>query len=166
MTDRLRVLCLAMALLASAPAWPQTARPASPPQSGQPVLPAPPGHTGPALDAAQSAQLRQVIEAQLDAFAADDGIAAFSFASPGIRRQFGSPDHFLAMVRQAYPVVYRPSSVSFLAPREAGGAVYQPVRLADGNSRLWVALYRMQRQADGTWRIDGCELIPQAGTST
>lgn len=116
--------------------------------------------------AVRNAQVRQVIEAQLDAFAADDGIAAFSFASPGIRRQFGSPDHFLAMVRQAYPVVYRPSSVSFLAPREAGGAVYQPVRLADGNSRLWVALYRMQRQADGTWRIDGCELIPQAGTST
>ena len=26
-------------------------------------------------------------------------------ASPGIRRQFGSPDHFLAMVRQAYPAV-------------------------------------------------------------
>jgi hypothetical protein len=158
MNDRLRVYCLALTLTTSACAWAQTSGPASP------------GRTSPApavpLDATQSAHVRQVIEAQLDAFAADDGVAAFSFASPGIRRQFGSPDHFLAMVRQAYPAVYRPASVSFLAPREAAGAIYQPVRLVDGESRPWVALYRMQRQADGTWRIDGCELIAQAGTTT
>ena len=155
MNDRLRVLCVSAALIASAPAWPQAAVPGH-------------GRQEPAvlLDAAQTAQMRQVIEAQLDAFAADDGIAAFSFASPGIRRQFGSPDHFLAMVRQAYPAVYRPASVSFLAPREAAGAIYQPVRLIDDSRRPWVALYRMQRQADGTWRIDGCELIAQAGTTT
>ena len=158
MNDRLWVVCLAVALAASSPAWPQAAGPGQPRRaSPAPAVP---------FDATQSAQVRQVIEAQLDAFAADDGIAAFSFASPGIRRQFGSPEHFLAMVRQAYPAVYRPASVSFLAPREAAGAIYQPVRLIDGDSRPWVALYRMQRQADGTWRIDGCELIAQAGTIT
>ena len=70
------------------------------------------------------------------------------------------------MVREAYPVVYRPAAVSFLAPRGAAGAIYQPVRLVDADSRPWVAVYRMQRQADGTWRIDGCELIAQAGTTT
>ena len=158
MNNRLRALCLALSLIATAPAWAQASRPAQP---GRPSpTPAAP------LDATQTAQVRQVIEAQLDAFAADDGIAAFSFASPGIRRQFGSPDHFLAMVRQAYPVVYRPASVSFLAPREAAGAIFQPVRLVDGDSRPWVALYRMQRQSDGTWRIDGCEMIAQAGPTT
>ena len=28
----------------------------------------------------------------------------------------------------------------------------------DGKS--WVALYTLQRQPDGTWKIDGCVLLP------
>ena len=59
--------------------------------------------------------MRAVIEAQLAAFAADDAARAFSYAAPGIREVFGTPDRFLAMVRSGYPVVYRPASVTFLA---------------------------------------------------
>ena len=52
--------------------------------------------------------IRQVIENQLAAFQRDDGSEAFSYASPGIQRRFGTPDNFMAMVRSGYAAVYRP----------------------------------------------------------
>ena len=43
------------------------------------------------LSSADRAAIRQVIEAQVDAFRRDDGSAAFSYASPVIQGMFGSP---------------------------------------------------------------------------
>lgn len=102
--------------------------------------------------------IRAVITAQLDAFAHDDAARAFSFASDGIRARFGTPQVFIEMVRTDYPVVYRPKSVQFEKPAVVDGEVIQPVRMTDAQGRLWVALYPMHRRADGTWRINGCQL--------
>jgi hypothetical protein len=60
---------------------------------------------------ADQAAIRQVIQNQIAAFRRDDGAAAFSYASPSIRAQFGSPENFMHIVRNAYQPVYRPSSV-------------------------------------------------------
>ena len=60
------------------------------------------------VGAADRAAIRQVIEGQLDAFRRDDGVAAFSFASPSIRRMFETPDIFMDMVLRGYQEVYRP----------------------------------------------------------
>src|SRR5258707_2393626 len=57
---------------------------------------------------ADRAAIRQVIEAQVDAFRRDDGDAAFKYASPAIQGMFGSPEIFMYMVRQGYHLVYRP----------------------------------------------------------
>ena len=70
------------------------------------------------------------------------------------------------MVRDSYPVVYRPKSVAFETPRLIDGLVLQPVRLSDAGGRAWMAIYPMQRQADGSWRTDGCQIARLAGTST
>jgi hypothetical protein len=102
--------------------------------------------------------LREVIEAQLDAFARDDAASAFSLATPGIRETFGSADNFMAMVRKSYAVVYRPKSVAFEPPVIIDGLVVQPVRMTDAEGRGWIALYPMQRQPDGSWRTNGCQL--------
>lgn len=102
--------------------------------------------------------IRAVIAEQLDAFAQDDAPRAFSLATPGIRAQFGTPEAFIEMVRTGYPVVYRPKSVQFEEPVIAGGEVIQPVRMIDSEGRAWLALYPMQRQPDGAWRINGCQL--------
>ena len=32
--------------------------------------------------------------------------------------------------------------------------------------RAWLALYPMQRQPDGSWRTNGCQLVRRAGTET
>ncbi len=68
------------------------------------------------VSAADMRTARAVVQAQLDAFAADDAPRAFSLAAPGLREVFGNADRFMAMVRSSYPVVYRPASVAFLVP--------------------------------------------------
>lgn len=119
----------------------------------------------PLLVAAQSAvspedarAVREVIEAQIDAFRKDDAARAFSLATPGIREKFGSPENFMDMVRSSYAVVYRPASVAFEAPVAIDGQIVQPVRMTDAEGRAWLAVYPMQRQPDGSWRTNGCQL--------
>ncbi|SRR5258706_13472531 len=110
--------------------------------------------------------VRAAIEAQLEAFRRDDAERAFSLATPGIRATFGTAQAFMHMVRTQYAVVYRPSSVSFEAPVVIGGELVQPVRFTDAAGRRWLALYPMQRQPDGRWLTNGCELTPLGGTQT
>ena len=111
---------------------------------------------------ADAQKVRAVIQAQLAAFAADDARRAFSFAAPGIRQMFGTPQRFLEMVREGYPVVYRPASVGFLKPEANGRTVIQAVEMADAEGTLWVAVYQLERHK-GAWRITGCELVPSDG---
>ena len=106
---------------------------------------------------------RTVVSAQIDAFANDDAKRAFSYAAPSIRAMFGTPERFLAMVRAGYPVVYRASRVTFLIPLSDEGDLLQGVHLTDGAGTLWLATYRLERQADGIWRIAGCNVQPATG---
>ena len=112
----------------------------------------------PYLSGPEAAALREVIEAQLDAFKRDDAQRAFSLASPRIREQFGTADNFMRMVQASYPVVYRPHSVKFEMLKVIDDQVFQPVRMFDAEGQAWIALYGMERQPDGSWRIDGCQL--------
>jgi Domain of unknown function (DUF4864) len=112
--------------------------------------------------------VRQVIEAQLDAFAADDAERAFSYASPAIRAQFGDANTFIGMVRGGYPMVLRPTAVSFFQARTVDGAdmtVSQPVHLRDREGRLWLAAYVLEQQAGGGWRINVCVVVADSGRS-
>jgi hypothetical protein len=115
------------------------------------------------LAPADARAVRAVIEAQLDAFRTDDAPRAFSYAAAGIRETFGTAEVFIEMVRRSYPVVYRPKSVQFDPPVFVDGEVVQPVRMTDADGRAWLAVYPMQRQPDGGWRINGCRLGRFAG---
>ncbi|WP_422368856.1 DUF4864 domain-containing protein [Pelagibius sp.] len=99
------------------------------------------------------------IQSQLDAFQADDGARAFSFATPRLRRMFGSPENFMAMVRGGYMPVYRPQSVEFLDARVVSGRTGQAVRFVGPDGIAVIALYTMEQQADGSWRIAGVQLV-------
>ncbi len=116
-----------------------------------------------ALASADAKAVREVIEAQLDAFRKDDAATAFSLATPGIRETFGTPENFMSMVKGAYAVVYRPANVAFEPPVLFDGQVVQPVRMTDAQGRAWIAIYPMQRQPDGTWRTNGCQLARVPG---
>ena len=110
------------------------------------------------LPAADASAIRAVISEQLEAFAQDDGARAFALATSGIRERFRTAEAFMEMVRTGYPVVYRPKSVHFEPPAVIDGEVIQPVRMTDADGQAWVAFYPMQRQPDGRWRINGCQL--------
>lgn len=111
-----------------------------------------------AVNHADAHAIEGVIRGQLAAFAANDAAKAFSYAAPGIRRTFGTPDNFMHMVRVSYPVVYRPAAVLFLKAEAAGEEILQPVQMTDHDGQLWIALYTMQRQRDGKWLTGGCRL--------
>ena len=112
----------------------------------------------PYLSGPDAAAVREVIEAQLDAFRRDDAQRAFSFAAPGIREQFGTAENFMQMVRTSYAVVHRPRSVKFEKLEVVDDQVFQPVRMTDADGQAWIAIYGMERQPDGSWRINGCRL--------
>ena len=108
--------------------------------------------------------IESVISGQMEAFLADDFARAFGFASPGIRRIFRSPDVFGRMVRQGYPMVWRPAGVDFLGLRERDGRLAQRVMVTDGSGAPHLLDYFMIR-TDAGWRIDGVVIVgpPAAG---
>ncbi len=107
--------------------------------------------------------IRSVIEQQLDALRRDDADGAFAFASPGIRTQFGTAKNFLAMVRASYQPVYRPRSVVFEDLTSVEGIPTQQVLLLSPDGEPVRALYLMEKQPDGIWKINGCYLVPIKG---
>lgn len=112
------------------------------------------------VSGADRAQIRSVIERQLAAFARDDGAAAFRFASPAIREYFGSADRFMHMVESDYGALRRPRSVHFDGARRSGGEVVQAVDVIGPDGTGARALYFMEREKDGRWRINGVRLAP------
>ena len=104
--------------------------------------------------------IKAVIAQQLAAFRADDGDLAFSYASPAIQEKFGSVEEFMSMVRHGYEIVYRPQSAEFLEARRHDGITAQAVHFVGPDGRGTIAIYIMERQEDGSWRIDGVRLIP------
>jgi Domain of unknown function (DUF4864) len=110
--------------------------------------------------------VRAVIEGQFAAFAADDANGAFAYATPGLREMFGSADRFIEVVRASYAAVYRHETVAFLKPEADGAGLVQGVHLTDADGTLWLAVYRLERQRDRSWRIAACRLLPARGQVT
>ena len=106
--------------------------------------------------------IRMVIEEQLGAFQRDDAQAAFAQASPNIQAIFQTPDRFMAMVRGGYPPVYRPRQVEFRDIVDIDGTPTQRVFIIGPDGAPFMALYPMELQDDGTWKIGGCYLVPAA----
>lgn len=110
------------------------------------------------VSAADGAAIRDVIQGQVEAFRRDDGEAAFGYASPSIRRQFGTADMFMRMVREGYQPVYRPEVFDFREIVTLHGQITQTVRVVGPDGQPATAYYPMTQLPDGTWRINGCYL--------
>jgi hypothetical protein len=102
--------------------------------------------------------IEDTIQSQIDAFLEDDFATAFSFASPNLRTMFRTPENFGAMVRQGYPMVWRPDAVSFGDLRSISGGMYQRVIVTDEAGNPHYLDYQMQ-QVDGQWRIAGVQIL-------
>jgi ketosteroid isomerase-like protein len=108
--------------------------------------------------AADIDSIETVIADQIAAFHHDDALAAFAFASPAIQTMFGTPGNFMAMVERGYPPVYRARDVRFGPLAVIDGQLTQKVELVGADGHAYLALYAMQQQPDGSWKINGCQL--------
>lgn len=106
---------------------------------------------------ADEAALRAVISSQIEAFLAGDVDRAYSFASPFIQRKFGTPETFGTMVREGYPMVWRPSDVTFLDAEVIAGKLWQSVLVRGPAGKAWIVDYEMVELEDG-WKINGVQV--------
>jgi hypothetical protein len=104
--------------------------------------------------------IRKVISQQLVALRSGDDDRAFSLASPGIQAQFGNAHIFMAMVRGAYSPLLVARYTEFLEGAVIDGIVIQPLRLIAPDNTVQVALYTLEKQGKGRWRINGCRIAP------
>ena len=114
------------------------------------------GHSAMAED--RIAGIEDTIQSQVNAFLAEDATSAFSYASPNIKRLFGTPERFGAMVKNGYPMVWAPSKVRFLELRRQGSLLFQKVMFFDQNGAPHVLEYNMV-QTDQGWLIDGVQYL-------
>ena len=102
---------------------------------------------------------QDVIRSQEQAFSRDDARAAYSFAAPAIREMFPEAGTFMLMVQHSYAPVYRHKSFEFGEARAAGGQIAQRVHIIDADGQPWEALYTLEQQSDGSFKIIGCMLL-------
>ncbi len=99
------------------------------------------------------------IEAQLQAFLGNRTAEAYSYAAPNIQRLFPTVKDFMAMVENGYQPVMRPRSFA-MGPvmSDSGTRIAQKVILTGPDGKTWEALYTLERQPDGQFRITGVSL--------
>jgi hypothetical protein len=117
------------------------------------------------VSSADATAIKSIVTGQLNAFQHDDGAAAYGYASPAIRDLFPTADIFMNMVRKGYPPVYRPQSVTFGEVRASPAGPQQKVFLTGPDGKSYVAIYSLQRQPDGSWKINGCVLVEDKGAT-
>ncbi|MCY0146939.1 DUF4864 domain-containing protein [Hoeflea sp. G2-23] len=111
---------------------------------------------------------RNVIESQIQAFLNDDSAGAYSFAAPAIKQLYPDETRFFDMVKRGYAPVFRPGNFAFgrFKLSADGSGLVQEVLIEGPNGQDWTALYSLQRQPDGSFRIDGVQMIKTAAPQT
>lgn len=111
------------------------------------------------VSASDAIAIHIAVQSQLEALAEDDAAGAFALATKDTQSKIGSPERFLDLVKEHYTPMYRHQFALFSNPEVIDGQTIQVVRLTDPDRKVWVAVYRMEPAGDGTWKIDGCQLL-------
>src|SRR5262249_25037174 len=113
----------------------------------------------PASAADDVAAAQGVIHSQEEAFSRGDAAAAYSYAAPAIKKLFPRAEIFLFMVQNSYAPVYRHQRFEFGEARVEGNWVAQRVHIIDADGEAWEAMYTLEQQSDGSFKITGCSLL-------
>ncbi len=112
------------------------------------------------LEYRKSISIRDVIRKQIEAFKRKQISAAFDLATPEIQDQFRTSDIFFQMVIKNYAVILTHKTWTFGNLTKIRNEQYiQTVNFYEKDGRVVKALYVMEQQPEGTWRIGGCKLI-------
>ena len=107
-------------------------------------------------------EVQDTISSQIDAFKQNDIKKAYTFAAPNIQAQFPSPEVFGLMVRNGYPVIWRPKSFKFTKFQDLGNKSIQRVLFQSYNGSLEIYDYILEKY-DDLWKIAGVLTINLAG---
>ncbi len=119
-----------------------------------------------AVSPADTTQTQSVVSDQLMAFKSGDHARAYSHAAPNITNYFTTLESFTGMVKGGYGAIYQSDSFIFGRNTSVNGEIYQEVFITDPQGKQWQAVYTLQRQTDGTWKITGVKMNPHKGAST
>ena len=102
---------------------------------------------------------QSAIDGQIRAFLADKDAEAYAFAAPNVRQFFPTVESFMGMVKSGYTPVHRPQDWDFGRTQASPtGGVVQEVLITDMAGKNWAALYTVEQQSDGVWKITGVSL--------
>ena len=106
--------------------------------------------------------VRHTISSQIDAFKDNDVKKAYTFAAPNIQAQFPNPDIFGLMVRNGYPIIWKPKSYKFTTFKDLGNNCIQRVLFQSYNGSLVSYDYILEKNGN-LWKIAGVLTINLAG---
>ena len=95
-------------------------------------------------------RVKQTVQNQLDAFARDDFEAAYSYASPSIKKIFQSYLDFEVMIKNSYQAVYRPKSIDFGVVQSVETGALLKVYLVDPEGAFVTAEYELKKPVSYT----------------
>ena len=117
-------------------------------------------------DEAANNDAQMTIQNQIQAFRAGDDAKAYSYAAPTISTFFPTVDSFMAMVKKGYSPVWQPQHFQFGKSKEIdANQVLQEVEIIAKDGSSWKALYTLIRLPDGSWKINGVQLLKADGAS-
>ena len=106
-------------------------------------------------------EVRFTISSQIDAFKKNDVKKAYTFAAPNIQAQFPNPDLFGLMVRNGYPIIWRPKSFKFTEFKDLGETCVQRVLFQSYSGSLKSYDYILEKN-NNLWKIAGVITITSA----
>ena len=98
--------------------------------------------------------VKKVISSQLMAFKEKNIEKAYSFAAPNIQRQFFNAENFGLMVKNGYPVIWKPKSYQFVKFSSNGTRSIQRVLFRSSTDALLTYDYLLEKFSN-EWRIAG-----------
>ena len=107
-------------------------------------------------------EVRHTISSQIDAFKDNDLKKAYTFAAPNIQAQFPNPDIFGLMVRNGYPIIWKPKSYKFTTFKDLGNRCIQRVLFQSYNGSLESYDYILEKNGN-LWKIAGVLTINSTG---
>ena len=107
-------------------------------------------------------EVHYTISSQIDAFKKNDVKEAYTFAAPNIQAQFPNPDIFGLMVRNGYPIIWKPKNYKFTTFKDLGNRCIQRVLFQSYNGSLESYDYILEKDGD-LWKIAGVLTINSAG---
>lgn len=111
-------------------------------------------------ETADQLAFQAAITGQLEAFKKDDGQSAYSFAAPIVKGIFPSAEIFMGMVKRGYEPIYKNSKYAFGdLTTDSLGRPAQHVIITASNGKRYEAVYAMQKQPDGSWKIAGVQML-------